>query len=180
MPHQVLVAYATRFGSTAETAQFVAETLRDRGFTVECRPASEIASLDSYEAVVLAAALYMGKLHREARHFLETHQESLRTMPVALLVPGPIETREKDWHSAHQQLEKQLARYPWLKPIACQVVGGTFDPKRLGFPWKIIPALHKAPVADARDWNAIRDWAAALAGTLQDASMERGSPAVSR
>lgn len=88
-------------------------------------------------------------------------------MPVALFVPGPIDTREKDGAGAQQQLDKELARYPWFKPVACPIVGGAFDPKKLGFPWKFIPAMRKGPMSDARDWRAIRSWASELAATLQ-------------
>ncbi len=39
MNRRVLVAYATKRGSTREVAQSVAETLRAEGFEVECRRA---------------------------------------------------------------------------------------------------------------------------------------------
>lgn len=167
MEHLVLVTFATRFGSTAETAQGVARTLRDRGAIAVLQPIREVDSLDRYGAVVLGAALYMGRLHHDARHFLSEYRETLAKMPVALFVPGPIEAREKDWAGAQQQLDKELARYPWLKPVACQVVGGAFDAKNLGFPWKLIPAMRKIPMNDARDWTQIRRWASDLAATLQ-------------
>jgi menaquinone-dependent protoporphyrinogen IX oxidase len=108
MDRMALVTFATRYGSTAETAQAVARTLRDRGVAVE------------------------------------------------LL----------------QQLDKELARHPTFKPVACRIVGGTFDPKRLGFPWKFIPAMRKIPVTDARDWTTIRRWS-------DLAPLLHGEPAVS-
>ena len=135
MENLVLVTYATRSGSTAETAQAVAQTLRDRGILAALQPVREVDSLDRYSAVVLGAALYIGRLHKDARHFLLEYHKALAKIPVALFVPGPIEKREKDWTGAQQQLEKELVRYRWLKPIACQVVGGTFNPERLGFPF---------------------------------------------
>jgi menaquinone-dependent protoporphyrinogen oxidase len=167
MEDLVLVTFATRYGSTAETAQAVAQTLRDSGIAVELQHIGEVAALDRYCAVVLGAALYMGRLHKDARAFLAGHRDALTKVPVALFVPGPVETREKDWVGAQQQLDKELAKFPWLKPVACQVVGGAFDPKNLGFPWKLIPAMRKMPASDARDWTKIRSWAASLASRLQ-------------
>jgi menaquinone-dependent protoporphyrinogen oxidase len=167
MENLVLVTFATRYGSTAETAQAVAQTLRDRGILVVLQPVREVDSLDRYNAVVLGAALYMGRLHRDARHFLSGYYEALTKLPVALFVPGPIEAREKDWTGAQQQLDKELARFPWLKPVASQVVGGAFDPKKLGFPFKLMPPLRKIPASDARDWVTICLWASDLAAKLQ-------------
>jgi len=149
------------------TAQAVAHTLGESGLAVELRAINEVASVEPYCAVVLGVALYVGRLHKDARRFLNARREALTTIRVALFVPGPIERREKDWSGARQQLEKELARLPWLTPAAGQVVGGAFDSRKLGFPWKIIPALRKIPVSDARDWAAIRVWANDLAGALQ-------------
>ena len=69
MDRLVLVTFATRYGSTAETAQAVARTQRDGGVAVDLLPIREVASLDRYCAVVLGAALYVGRLHNEARQF---------------------------------------------------------------------------------------------------------------
>ena len=167
MDRLVLVTFATRYGSTAETAQAVARTLPDGGVAVDLLPIREVASLDRYYAVVLGAPLCVGRLHNEARQFLAARREALARIPVALFVPGPIDSREKDWAGARQQLDKELARHPWFKPVACRIVGGTFDPRELGFPWRFIPAIEKVPVSDARDWTTIRRWATDLAPLLR-------------
>ena len=41
MPAPILVAYATRYGSTAEVAQFIASALEGRGLPAACRPARQ-------------------------------------------------------------------------------------------------------------------------------------------
>ncbi|MCL4514078.1 MAG: hypothetical protein M1379_00565 [Firmicutes bacterium] len=61
-------------------------------------------------------------------------------------------------------LEQELAKYPWLKPIALELFGGKLDPAKLRFPHNLLtmlPAspLHQAPASDLRDWTAIRAWA---------------------
>ncbi len=170
MQFSVLVTYATRYGSTEETAQAVAQTLRDKGLGVEIQPVKSVTSLEGYCAVVLGAALYMGKLHKDARRFLAVQREALAKLPVALFVPGPVEKREKDWAGAQQQLDKDLGKFPWFRPVSRQIVGGAFDPKKLRFPLSLIPALRKMPASDARDWDAIRGWASDLALILQPAS----------
>jgi menaquinone-dependent protoporphyrinogen oxidase len=55
----VLVAYASKRGSTEEIAHAVAETLHDGGLDVDCLRASDVGDLDRYDAVVLGSAVYM-------------------------------------------------------------------------------------------------------------------------
>jgi menaquinone-dependent protoporphyrinogen oxidase len=87
-------------------------------------------------------------------------------VPVALFVPGPVQTVEKDWTGARKQLDKELAKFPWLSPVAQHIVGGKFDPAKMGFPFNLIPALRKMPASDVRDWTAIRGLASGLAVTF--------------
>jgi hypothetical protein len=66
MKKRILVAYATRAGSTAEIAQAIAETLTARGYAVDVRPVKEKPSLDGCAAVVLGSAVRMGAWLPEA------------------------------------------------------------------------------------------------------------------
>lgn len=163
----VLVAWATRSGSTEESARFVAGVLREQGLTVDLKPVGDAPSIEAYGAVILIAALYMGRLHRTARQFLTAHRDHLMRVPVALFVPGPVEKREKDFAGSRRQLEKELARFPWLVPAAHHVIGGAFNPANLSYPWKLIPFLRKIPLSDARDWVEIRARAVQVAAALQ-------------
>jgi menaquinone-dependent protoporphyrinogen oxidase len=163
----VLVAYATRSGSTAELAHTVAEVLREYGMKADVLPAREVRSVLEYDAVVVVAALYIGRLHRDARHFLDRYRQWLKELPVALFVPGPVQNVEKDFAAARQQLDKQLMRWPWLSPVAAQVVGGVWNPANLGFPYNWIPALRRMEATDARNWEQIRAAARDVAACLQ-------------
>jgi menaquinone-dependent protoporphyrinogen oxidase len=102
-------------------------------------------------------------MHRDVRRLLSSHREALTKTPLALFVLGPVQQGEKEWAGARQQLDKELQRFPWLSPVDQHIVGGKFDPANLGFLFKLIPAVRKMPVSDARDWNLIREQANALA-----------------
>jgi len=167
----VLVAYATKYGSTEETARMVGAVLGAEGFEVEVWPVNNLPVWKPYTAVVLAAALYMGRLHKDARKFLTDRREELSRLSVALIVPGPVGTDPKDWDSAQKQLDKELAKLPWLHPVAQKIAGGKWDPAKSGrlIRWMM---LRKVPAADARDWNAIRRWAHELAGKIRPAASQ--------
>lgn len=170
MERMVLVTYATRYGSTAEVAQAVAETLNNGGIPSICSPISTVRQVVRYSAVVVGAPLFVGRLHGDARRFLSAHRAHLTKIPVALFVLGPVQTDEKDWIGAQQQLDKELAKYPWLSLVGRKIVGGKFDPATLKFPLNLIPALKKMPASDVRDFPAIRRWAGDLAASLQPVS----------
>jgi len=171
MSDSILVAYATRYGSTQEVAEAVAATMRDSGLEVDLQPMRQVRTLEGYRAVVLGAPLYIGRWHKDAQRFLSLHQETLTQRPVAIFTLGPTRPDEKEWEGVHAQLDQELAKVPWLTPIAVELFGGKYDPAKLSFFHKLLatlPAspLHQMPASDVRDWTAIRAWASDLAAKL--------------
>lgn len=169
MSSSVLVAYATRYGSTQEVAEAVAATLRERGLEVDLQPMRQVRTLDQYRAVVLGAPLYMFRWHKDAINFLERHRAALTALPVAIFALGPFHAEEKEFQEVRGQLDKELAKFPWLTPKVIEIFGGKFDPEKLTFPHNLVPALKKMPASDARDWTVIRAWASDLAAQFQPA-----------
>jgi len=167
MPASILVAYATRYGSTREVAEAVLTVLHDQHLDAELQPARAVRSLEAYGAVVLGAPLYMFHWHADALRFLSRHRKALEARPVAIFALGPFHDDEKERQEARGQLDKELLKYPWLAPVAVEIFGGKFDPAQLGFPYSLIGPLKKLPAEDVRDWNAIRAWAGGLAAKLQ-------------
>ena len=159
----VLVAYATKHGSTREVAADVARFVRQAGFEVEISPAREVKSLDPYQAVVLGGALYMGRLHKDARKLLKRKRGELASRPLAVFAIGPKNTEPQELEGARAQLERALAAVPELQPLATAIFGGVVDPAKLSFPFS------KMPAGDARDWEAIQAWAEEVARKLRTA-----------
>ena len=172
METKVLVAYASKYGSTQEVAEAIVAVLRERGLEVALQPLRKVRTLEGYRAVVLGAPLYIGAWHKDALNFLSRHQEALAPRPVAIFALGPLSADEKEMQGSRAQLDKELAKFPWLTPVALEVFGGKFDPAKLRFPDSLIASLpaspiHNAPASDVRDWTAIRAWAGNLAAKLQ-------------
>jgi menaquinone-dependent protoporphyrinogen oxidase len=150
---KILIAYASRHGSTAEVAEAIAATLGEQGHDVEVRPADAVADLAGYDGVVLGGALYMGRLHRDARQFLARYRAVLATAPFAVFAMGPGTLERKDVEGSRRQLEHALKAVREVEPRAVAIFGGVIDPAELHFP------MSRMPAVDARDWDAIRAWA---------------------
>lgn len=150
----VLVAYATKNGSTREVAESIAATLRERGDDVDVLPAGQVRNpIAGRDLVVLGASIYSGRWHRDAHRFLKRHRGELLTIPVAVYGMGPREADEEAWRRSRGQLDRALAKRDWLTPAATALFGGVDPPRRRG-----------GPRRDQRDWEAIRGWANAIAG----------------
>jgi menaquinone-dependent protoporphyrinogen oxidase len=164
---KILVAYASKYGSTKEVAEKIGAALRDRGDNVDVRPVNDETSLDDYDKIIFGAALYAGNISKPARKFLDRNQAVLEQKPVAFFVLGPINRDEKDMTGAEEQLEKVLEKYPWLKPAQTQVFVGKFNPDMLKWPISLVTKVKGTPLygetlRDERDWDAITAWTAAL------------------
>ena len=157
----ILLAYATHYGSTQEVAEAITTTLRQDGIKVDIQSMQDVKNLDNYSAVVLGAALYNARWHPEAHNFLSQYQETLKKLPVAIFALGPLSTSDVAMLRSRRQLDLELQKYPWLKPVAVEMFVGKSDPAKLG----ILDRLF-TKASDHRDWNAIRSWANTLPSQL--------------
>jgi menaquinone-dependent protoporphyrinogen oxidase len=156
----VVVAHASKRGSTAEVAEAVAERLRERGLRVDVRRAADVRDLEAYAAAVLGGSLYFGRWHGDALQFLKRHQRALTTRPVAIFALGPKTADEHDFAESRAQLDRALRAVPEVDPAAVAIFGGVIDPTKLRFP------LSRMEASDARDWDAIAAWADEVASVF--------------
>ncbi len=160
--NSILLAYASRYGSTQEVAESIAAALRHVGLKVDMRPMQDVKGLDQSDAIVLGAAIYNGKWHPDAHDFLSRHQKAIGQRPVAVFALGPLSTSEAAMRRSRGQLERELGKYPWLEPVAVEVFVGKLDPSKLGLFERL-----GSTASDRRNWDAIRAWADSLPAQLQ-------------
>jgi len=158
MNKSILIAYATRAGSTAEIAAALGETLAERGFSVEVKPVKKVSSLDGYQAVILGSAIRMGNWLPEMVKFIQSNQSVLNGLPTALFTVHMLNAGDDE--------ASQVARAAYTAPIRALLPDapevfftGLMDFSRLSFLDRFIASLVKAVESDQRDWNAIRRWA---------------------
>ncbi len=155
---KVLVAYASKCGSTGEIAQAIGDVLCQGGAEVDVRPVKSVTSLDGYDAVVIGTAIRMGQCLPEAKSFVERHKEALSKVPLAYFAAclAPTATEESERKQAETYLDALKAI---VRPAAEVVLAGKMDPKKLSFLFKLMMQSMKIQEGDFRDWETIKAWA---------------------
>jgi menaquinone-dependent protoporphyrinogen oxidase len=154
----ILVTYATRAGSTAETAAHMAEVLSKGNHPIELRPVKEVTDITPYQTVILGSPARIGQPLPEAVSFVEMNQSQLqgRIFSVFLLCM----TLESD------TLENRAAVSAYLDPVRSLVkptheglFAGVINLSKLGLLDRLMATTMKTPVGDYRNWEAIDAWA---------------------
>jgi menaquinone-dependent protoporphyrinogen oxidase len=161
---KVLVAYASKHGSTEEIAEAIAARLRDEGLESDCRDAGDVETLDGYGAVVLGSAVYMKRWRREAKRFLHRHRGALGELPLWVFSSGYVGEGERspEW----EEPASVVATVEELGARAHVVFGGRV-PQDGGLMAKAMAKNTPPESADRRDWEQIGAWAAAIAAQLR-------------
>ncbi|WP_372595094.1 flavodoxin domain-containing protein [Actinotalea sp.] len=174
---RVLVAYASRHGSTEGIARRIADDLCAAGFDAEPRKVGQVSDLRPYGAVVVGSAVYIQHWLRDATSFVMGHHAELAGVPVWLFSSGPLgtedvdtsgrdvfeATRPKEWDDVAPAVGsrgERVFRGAWddhLPPVGIA--------ERM---LRLMPATRDSmPVGDFRDWDAIDAWASQIAGELR-------------
>jgi len=167
MNKPVLIAYASKYGATAEIAGKIGEVLRSEGLQVDVQPVDQVSDPASYTAVILGSAIYAGQWRKEAVTFLKAHEQTLTGMPVWFFSSGPTGEGDpvelvKGWRFP----EGQQSIADRIQPRDMAVFHGVLDGDKLNFAEKLIIKALKAPFGDFRDWDGITAWATTVANAL--------------
>lgn len=160
----VLVAYASKHGSTQGIAERITEKLRQMGKEAEARSVDTVKDPGSYEAFVIGSAIYYGTWLKEATEWVHQNQAVLAGRPVWLFSSGPLGTEVKDT----EQQPREMAEFQKLiKPRDHRVFFGSLDHNKLSFTERMVLKAVRAHEGDYRDWEAIDAWAESIARDLR-------------
>ena len=159
----VLVAYASKHGSTQGIAECIAGKLRQLGKEAEARPVDAVEDPGSYEALVIGGAVYYGSWLKEATEWVRRNQAMLAKRPVWLFSSGPLGTEIKD---AEQQPKEMAEFQEAIGPRGQRIFFGALDHNRLSFAERMMAKAVQAPEGDFRDWEVIEAWAEHIARDL--------------
>lgn len=168
MAKKILVAYATRVGSTIEIAEAIAAVLQEWGVEVEVRSTHERLDIEHYDGVVLGSAIRMGHLLPEAVEFLQKNRQYLKTIPVAYFTAciTMTEDTEENRETVLHYFDPIMQAVPEVRPISIGLFAGEIDTHKLGMVPRIAIKMIHAPIGDYRNWAKIRSWASVIAPQL--------------
>lgn len=174
---RVLVAHASKCGSTREIAEFIAEKLRDRGVEAEALDVKDVTDLADFDAVLIGSAVYMGHWMPEAAEFARRNAAVLLERPVWLFSSGPLVLTPGATSIDDPKLvpAEVPALIEAVHPREHRIFFGALDPARLPFKYRALrklPAARAAlPEGDFRNWDDIEVWAGTVASSLRTPSI---------
>ena len=165
--NKILVAYATKYGATAEIAAKIGQVLDGAGLQADVVPVKQVKDLEPYGAAVLGSSIYIGAWRKELVKFLNDNEKWLADHPLWLFSSGPMGPGDpvellKGWKSP-KKLQPLLDR---IKPRDVAVFHGAVDTQKMNAFEKWAIKNIKAPTGDFRDWDKISAWARGIADQL--------------
>lgn len=159
MAKNILVAYASKCGSTAGVADAIGKTLQKQGASVDVRLTKNVTDVSPYQAVIIGSAIRMGSWLSDAKKLVQTQQQVLKGIPIAYF--SVCMALEED---TPENQQKALAYMDPIReivePTAVAAFAGAMVYDKLSFIDRlIITKMIKVAEADHRDWDAIQAWA---------------------
>jgi menaquinone-dependent protoporphyrinogen oxidase len=179
---RALVAYGTRWGSTADVARELASVIRKKGHQVDLLDLgkNDPADLEPYDMVVIGSGIAYGSWSKGAVRFLERNGKTLSGKRLAMFACcGDLlfDPSKADEHES--KYLRDVALKHGLEPFSLGLFGGVIDFARYSFLVKGILSMRNAGKKDMqergidtdqpydfRDWDRIRTWGD---GLLEDA-----------
>jgi menaquinone-dependent protoporphyrinogen oxidase len=165
---KLLVAYASKHGSTAEIAEAIGDELRAAGVEADVAQASEVGDVAPYAGVVLGSAVYMKRWRPEARHVLRRLERELGDRPLWIFNSGPVGEKEAD--ASWSEPAKVLRHAEKMNLRDHVVFGGRIPQDPHNFVERAMLKNTPPEKQDARDFDEIRAWARNIAATVQPAA----------
>jgi menaquinone-dependent protoporphyrinogen oxidase len=169
---KAIVVYASKYGSTKDIAEFIAEKLRQHGMEADARSVDAAPNPEEYDAVVIGSAVYMGHWMDGAMEFVRQNHTVLADRPVWLFSSGPLELGPEISSANDPRLEpKEISELrETIHPRDHRIFFGALDPNKLGFMHRTMRKLPAArsilPEGDFRDWDDIEAWTSSIAQAL--------------
>jgi menaquinone-dependent protoporphyrinogen oxidase len=165
----ILVAAASRNGSTAEIANAIGRTLRERGLSVTVATPESVGDVDDYDAFVLGSAVYTGHWLAPARDLVERIEPLRGDRPVWLFSSGPVGDPKR---KLVQQMGADPVDLPALRKQTDahehRMFAGRLVSEHASFAQRVSLHVFRGLEGDFRDWGAIEEWANEIADTAVD------------
>ena len=166
---RVLIGYASRFGSTRDIANRIANVVRTAdGSNVDVRPVDEISDFDPYDAVVFGSGVYDGSWTAEATELMRRHAAILARKPLWLFSVGSFGDRHPIVGGLIKKEPKEISEFEhMLHPRDYRVFAGVIDLDHWPAWGRLLFKALGGHAGDNRQRPDIDAWAEEIANELR-------------
>ena len=168
----VLVAYASRRGSTRGVAERIAARLRSHGLDVHMDPLLGREQVGRFQGVVLGSPVYSRKWEREAVEFCRRNAPALAGHPVWTFSVGWAGREDDGAAPDARHLDEVL---DLVEAREHRFFLGALDTADLPFFQRLTFRLRGGRSGDFRDWAAIDAWTDEIARELTGSPGDAGT-----
>jgi menaquinone-dependent protoporphyrinogen oxidase len=165
---KILIAYASKYGSTKEIAEKVGSVLKGEGLEADVLSADKVTDISGYKDIIVGVAMYMGGWRKEAKNFVTKFEKALAAKRVWVFSSGPSGKGDP------AQLLKGVIVpagikiiLDRIKPKDITVFHGNLDPVKMKGLEKWIVKRVGGDTGDFRDWAMITAWAKKTAAAIK-------------
>ena len=186
---RILIAFASRFGSTSEISQEIGDILKQEDFKVDLIDlkgnSGNIPNLSDYEGVIVGSGIRMGRWTKEGLKFLQKNRNELNKKHFGVFVCSGKAANPETYDLARKNyLETPLRKLELLRSdVMIEAFGGVFDLSASNhysfFEKKMLKRIAKSSAGfivqdgkmnDFRNWQLIREWATAFGDRIKAAT----------
>ena len=167
--NRVLVACASKFGSTRGVAEKVAATLREGGNHVALRPVDQVDDVRAYDAVVFGSAVFNQRWMPEGERFMRGNLDALADRPVWLFSVGTFGDRKRIIGPLMKREPKGIREFKAASGARdYRVFAGVIDRHQWPFLSRLFYHALGGRLGDNRNWPGIEEWANGIVTTLRN------------
>jgi len=165
---RILIAFDSKFGSTAEIAEFIGKHIPGGNQHVDVKEIEDIEDLSSYNQVIIGSAIQYNKWLPAAREFVIKHEKELCTKSVSffLVCLTLARNNEKGIQESTAYSKEIESLVPNVKVQNFGKFAGVLDYSKMSFVQRILAKgiflILGIKDGDYRDWVAIENWAKSL------------------
>lgn len=170
----ILVIYASVFGSTQEIADRVAGLLRMTGHRVHIRSAEDVRSISAYQVIIAGSAIHHGHWLSSATTFRRANREALTGKPIWLFSVSTLGDTDSAFRpfvaTRLRAMRKEPPEVTEFRTIA-QVkdhrnFAGVVESAHWPLFGRTVFRVCGGRCGDHRDWSDVESWAEGIAYSL--------------
>ena len=160
---RILVAAASKHGSTTGIAERIGGLIQQAGFDVDVNSINDDPDVAAYDAAVVGGGVYCGSWLKDGRRFIDSNASKLGEIPVWLFSSGLLGDPPDQKGDVAVKSDALVAATQAEDHV---ILFGSLSRADLGFGEMAIMKRVGAPEGDFRDWDQIDAWVDKIAEHL--------------